>query len=79
MKSDRWVVAAKVGDSDAAKRTDASGDMEQLELLNLIIVSEHATKREADKAAANLRASNEGWHYAVMRKSDCATQNSIVA
>ena len=33
MKRNRWVVVANVGSSPAAKRTDSSGDMEQLEMM----------------------------------------------
>lgn len=77
MKRDHWIVAAKVEDSIAAERTDASGDMEQLEQLDFIIVSEHETKREAEKAAAKQRKANEGWRYAVMRKRDSAALDSI--
>ena len=44
MKDNGWVVVAKVGESVAAKRTDSCGDMEQLELMELILVSEHETK-----------------------------------
>jgi hypothetical protein len=68
MKSDNWVVVAKVGPSRAAQRTDSCGDMEQLELMELILVSEHATKVAAQEDAAVRRASKDGWRYAVMTR-----------
>ena len=52
MKGNGWVVVAKVGESVAAKRTDSCGDMEQLELMELILVSEHNSKEAADQACA---------------------------
>lgn len=70
MSRDQWIVVAKVGDSVAAARTDASGDMEQLELMELIVVSTHDTKRAAEQAATHQRAMNKGWTYTVMRKRD---------
>ena len=51
MKDNGWVVVAKVGEFVAAKRTDSCGDMEQLELMELILVSEHETKVAAEQAA----------------------------
>lgn len=65
-----WVVVAKVADSAAAKRTDSCGDMEQLEMLELIHVSDHVTREAADKAAAGKTVENDGWTYAVMSRAD---------
>ena len=70
MKGKGWVVVAKVGESVAAKRTDSCGDMEQLEMMELILVSEHETKKAADHAAAAKRASKDGWAYAVMHRGN---------
>lgn len=67
-RSDKWVVVAKVGSSSAAKRTDSSGDMEQLELMELILVSEHDTRQAALQDAAARRAKKDGWRYAVMTR-----------
>jgi hypothetical protein len=47
--------------------------MEQLELLEFILVSEHDSRKLAEKAASAKRASKDGWKYAVMRKSDYET------
>ena len=69
MKDNGWVVVAKVGESVAAKRTD-SGDMEQLELMELILVSEHETKVAAEQAAKAKRIAKDGWRYAVMSRRD---------
>jgi hypothetical protein len=68
MKDNGWVVVAKVGESVAAKRTDSCGDMEQLELMELILVSEHETKVAAEQAAKAKRVSKDGWRYAVMSR-----------
>ena len=68
MKRNRWVVVANVGSSPAAKRTDSSGDMEQLEMMEFLLVSEHDTKNSADLAAEVKRASNDGWRYAVISR-----------
>ena len=70
MKDDGWVVVAKVGESVAAKRTDSCGDMEQLELMELILVSEHETKVAAEQAAKAKRIAKDGWRYAVMSRRD---------
>jgi hypothetical protein len=70
MKTDKWVVAVNVSKSAAARRTDSSGDMEQLELLELILVSEHDTKSAALKDAALRRARKDGWRYVVMSRRD---------
>lgn len=70
MNDDRWVVAAVVGQSCAAKRTDSCGDMEQLELMEYILVSEHDTRPLADEAATTKRASGDGWQYVVMPRRD---------
>ena len=69
MKRNRWVVVAKVGPSAAAKRTDSCGDMEQLEMMEYLLVSDHDTKASAEQAAAVRRANNDGWRYAVISRS----------
>jgi len=78
MKGNQWVVAAKVGDSVAAKRTDPSGDMETLELMELILVSQHETRPEAEQAARSKRSARDGWVYIVMRKRDFDAQVQAV-
>ena len=70
MKGKGWVVVAKVGESAAAKRTDSCGDMEQLELMELILVSEHETKKSAEHDAAARRAGKDGWVYGVQPRQD---------
>jgi hypothetical protein len=70
MKTNKWVVAVNVSKSAAARRTDSSGDMEQLELLELILVSEHDTKSAALQDAAKRRARKDGWRYVVMSRRD---------
>jgi hypothetical protein len=44
--------------------------MEQLELMELILVSEHETKVAAEQAAKAKRVSKDGWRYAVMSRRD---------
>ena len=68
MKGKGWVVVADVGESIAAKRTDSCGDMEQLELMELILVSEHKMKVAAERAAKAKRLGKDGWRYAVMSR-----------
>jgi hypothetical protein len=70
MNDNGWVVVAKVGESDAAKRTDSCGDMEQLELMELILVSNHDTNDEAERAAAERLANKDGWLYVAMSRRD---------
>ena len=70
MNDNGWVVVAKVGESSAAKRTDSCGDMEQLELMELILVSDHDTKFAAEQAAAERRANKDGWLYVAMSRRD---------
>ncbi len=69
MNDDRWVVAA-VGQSRAAKRTDSCGDMEQLEAMEYILVSEHDTRQSAEDAAAAKRAAGDDRQYTVMPRRD---------
>ena len=78
MRNDKWMVVAKVGQSSAAERTDSSGDMEQLETMELILVSEHDTKQAAQQDAAARKAKKDGWRYAVMtrRRYDAKMQPS---
>ncbi len=74
MKHLRWVVVANVGQSAAAKRTDSCGDMEQLELMDLIIVSEHETKTAAEQEAHDRSALGDGWVYDVMSRYEYDTR-----
>ncbi len=78
MDTDKWVVAARVGESAPAMRTDSSGDMEQLELMEFIGLSEHDTKQDADRAAEIWNARDDGWVYTVLsqREYDAATQTA---
>ncbi len=69
-KKQDWVVVAKVGPSQAAARTDSSGDMEQVELMDVIEISWHASRAAADSALAEKRGGNDGWTYAVMSRRD---------
>ena len=70
MDTGKWVVAARVGESAPALRTDSSGDMEQLELMEFIGLSEHDTKQDADRAAEIWNARNDGWVYTVLSRRD---------
>ena len=70
MKSNKWVVVAKVGESIAAKRTDSCGDMEQLEQMDLILVSEHDMQEAAEQICAAKLAENDGWAYGVLSRGD---------
>ena len=74
MKHFRWVLVANVGASAAAKRTDSCGDMEQLEMLELILVSEHETKLATMDAANARRARHDGWAYAVLSRYEYDTR-----
>lgn len=80
MKSNGWVVVAKVGESIAAKRTDSCGDMEQLESMELILVSEHDTEKAAELAVSAKRAGKDGWAYAVLsrRRYDTRMQTAEI-
>jgi len=77
MDADKWVVAAKVGESVLATRTDSCGDMEQLELMELILMSEHNTKEAAESAAAARRAHKDGWVYTVLSRHDYDARTQI--
>lgn len=79
MKHFRWVVVAKVGGSVAATRTDSCGDMEQLEMMELILVSEHETNQVAKDVASAKRASQDGWNYAVLSRYDYDSRQHTVA
>lgn len=70
MEPTGWVVVANVGQSAAAERTDSCGDMEELELMELILVSEHDTKEAAEQACAVKRVHKDGWAYAVLSRRD---------
>lgn len=69
MGADTWVVVANVGESEQATRSDSSGDMEQLELMDLVLMSEHASKETAEADAAARWAQKDGWAYSVMPRS----------
>lgn len=70
MHADKWVVVAKVGDSIEAKRSDSSGDMEQFELMEVVLLSEHDNKEAAEAAAAARRAKEHGWTFSVLSRRD---------
>lgn len=70
MDAKEWVVIADVGASRPATRTDSCGDMEQLESMDFIPVSEHDTKEAADQACVARRSSNDGWAYLVLSRRD---------
>jgi hypothetical protein len=53
-----------------APRLRKCGDMEQVELMELILVSEHETKVAAEQAAKAKRIAKDGWRYAVMSRRD---------
>ena len=78
MERNGWVVVAKVGESIAAKRTDSCGDMEQLESMELILVSEHETEKAAELACATKNASKDGWAYVVSSRRDCDARTRTV-
>ena len=70
MDTNSWVVVADVGDSVPAARSDSSGDMEQLELMELVLMSEHASREAAEADAWTRRAQMDGWAYSVMSRSE---------
>lgn len=70
MDADKWVVVAKVGDSTEAKRSDSSGDMEQFELMEVVLLSEHDSKEAAEAAAAERKAKEQGWVFSVLSRRD---------
>lgn len=70
MNANNWVVVADVGGSVPAKRSDSSGDMEQLELMELVLMSEHASRESAEADASARRAQMDGWTYSVMSRSE---------
>jgi hypothetical protein len=70
MSTNRWVVVAEVGASTAATRTDSCGNMEQLELMELILVSKHPTKAAAEQAAAARKSRDDGWVYTVLSRHE---------
>lgn len=70
MDTNTWVVAANVGGSVPATRSDSSGDMEQLEQMDLVLMSEHADREAAEADAAARRAQKDGWAYSVMSRND---------
>ena len=70
MDTNSWVVVADVGDSVPAARSDSSGDMEQLELMELVLMSEHTSREAAEADAWTRRAQMDGWSYSVMSRSE---------
>lgn len=68
--NDNWVVVANVGGSAPATRSDSSGDMEQLELMELVLMSEHQSRESAETDAKARRAQMDGWSYSVLPRSD---------
>ena len=70
MNTSTWVVVANIGESAPATRSDSSGDMEQLELMELVLMSEHESKEVAEEAAAARRAQKDGWAYSVLPRRD---------
>ena len=70
MDTDKWVVAARVGESTPAMRSDSSGDMEQLELMEFIALSEHDTKQDAERASEIRNTRDDGWVYTVLSRRD---------
>ena len=70
MNANNWVVVANVGGSAPATRSDSSGDMEQLELMEFVLMSEHASKEGAEADAWARRALMDGWSYSVLPRSD---------
>ena len=70
MHADKWVVVAKVGDSIEAKRSDSSGDMEQFELMEVVLLSDHENKEAAEAAAAARRAKEHGWTFSVLPRCE---------
>lgn len=77
MHANKWVVVARVGESAAAKRTDSCGDMEELELMEFILVSEHKTKVAAQQVVASREAQRDGWVYLVMTRRDYETRARV--
>lgn len=70
MNASSWVVVANVGNSAEATRSDSSGDMEQLELMEFVLVSEHASREDAEADAWVRRAQMDGWVYSFMSRSE---------
>lgn len=70
MDANIWVVVANVGASVQATRSDSSGDMEQLESMELVLMSEHASREAAEAEAAARRAQQDGWTYLVLPKHE---------
>ncbi len=70
MDENTFVVVANVGASVQATRSDSSGDMEQLELMEFVLMSEHASQEAAEAEAAARRAQRDGWTYSVLPKRE---------
>ena len=63
MGTNTWVVVADVGKSASAVRSDSSGDMEQFELMDLVLMSEHESKETAEAETTARRMQKDGWAY----------------
>ena len=70
MGANTWVVVADVGKSAAAMRSESSGDMEQLELTDLVLMSEQESKECAEAEASAKRMQNDGWVYLVLPRRE---------
>jgi hypothetical protein len=70
MCANRWVVVADVGMSVSSTRSDTSGDMEQFELMELILMSEHESKEKAEAETSARRAQKDGWVYLVLSRHE---------
>ncbi|HEX2842894.1 hypothetical protein [Hyphomicrobium sp.] len=70
MDANTWVVVANVGASAPAARSDSSGDMEQLEMMEFVLMSEHVSREAAEEDAMTRRAQQDGWTYLVLPKRE---------
>lgn len=70
MGTNTWVVVADVGKSAPAARSDSSGDMEQLLLIELVLMSECESKERAEAEASSRRMQNDGWVYLVLPRRE---------
>ena len=64
------MVVADVGKSAPAALSDSSGDMEQLLLMELVLMSEHESKESAEAEASSRRMQNDGWVYLVLPRRE---------
>ena len=70
MSANTWVVVADVGKSVPATRSDSSGDMEQFELMELVLMSEHESKETAETETWARQAQKDGWVYLVLSRRE---------